>query len=36
MREYLKKKKKKPDQLFIYYIEDPLVVTSINSGSWGG
>jgi hypothetical protein len=24
-----------PDQLFTYYIENPLVITSINSGSWG-
>jgi hypothetical protein len=24
-----------PDQLFTYYIETPLMITSINSGSWG-
>jgi hypothetical protein len=24
-----------PAQLFTYYIEDPLVVLSLNNGSWG-
>jgi hypothetical protein len=24
------------DQLFIYYIENPLMIISVNSGSWGG
>jgi hypothetical protein len=24
-----------PDQLFTYYIENPLMIISINSGSWG-
>jgi hypothetical protein len=24
-----------PDQLFTYYIENPLVIMPINSGSWG-
>jgi hypothetical protein len=24
-----------PDQLFTYYVENPLVIISINSGSWG-
>jgi hypothetical protein len=24
-----------PVQLFIYYIKNPLVIISINSGSWG-
>jgi hypothetical protein len=25
-----------PDQLFTYYIGNPLVIISINSGSWDG
>jgi hypothetical protein len=25
-----------PDQLFTYYIENPIMIISINSGSWGG
>jgi hypothetical protein len=25
-----------PDQLFTYYIENPLIIISINSGSWAG
>jgi hypothetical protein len=24
-----------PDQLFTYFIENPLMIISINSGSWG-
>jgi uncharacterized membrane protein YcfT len=24
-----------PDQLFMYYIENPLIIISINYGSWG-
>jgi hypothetical protein len=24
-----------PDQLFIYYIEDPLVILFLKKGSWG-
>jgi hypothetical protein len=25
-----------PDQLFTYYIENPLVIISIKCGNWGG